>query len=117
MVHGQEAGDEDASDVFDILEGEGCLGKLSVGYLGVDHLVDCGGDGGFGELGETATACLDGIGHHEDSALFGGGFGARVTEERLIDLLVGVGVAIGVVEIAHEGGAVVGGDEVDDHLG
>ena len=54
MVHGGEEGDKDTADVFDILEGKGSLGELSVGYLGVDHLVDGGSDRGFGEVIETA---------------------------------------------------------------
>ena len=117
MVDGDEAGGEDTADVFDILEGEGCLGELAIGYLGIDHLVDHRGDRGLGELIEATRACLDGICHHEDRPFFGAGFGARVAEERFIDLLFRMGVTIGIVEIAHEGRTVVGGDEIDDHLG
>ena len=54
MVHGGETGGEDTSDVFDILEGKGGLGELSVGYLGVDHLVHGSSNRGLGEVIETA---------------------------------------------------------------
>ena len=54
MIHGGEAGDEDASDVFDIFEGQRCLGELTIGYLAVNHKVNRLGDCFFREVIEAA---------------------------------------------------------------
>ena len=54
MVEGDEAGFEDAADVFDIFEAERCVGKLAVGYLCIDHLVNSLADRLLGELTEAA---------------------------------------------------------------
>ena len=54
MVHGGEASDEDTADVLYILEGERCLGELSVSYLGIDHLIHRCRDRLLGEIGEAA---------------------------------------------------------------
>ena len=98
MIHGGEAGGEDAPDVLYVLEGERCLGELSIRYLGVDHLVDGLGDGGFGEVLEATRTCFYSVRHHEDGSLFGRRLGTFVTEEGLIHGLLGMGVAISVIE-------------------
>ena len=116
MVHRRDAGYEDSSDVFDIFETERCLSKLSIGYLGINHLINRLGNRCLRIVLEAARTRFNRIGHHEDSAFFGGRFRARVAEERLIHFLLRVRIAIGVIEIAHEGRAVVGGDEVDNHF-
>ena len=117
MVHGDEARDEDTTDILDILERERCLGELSVGYLAVYHLVNGCSDRLFGKVRQAARTRLDGICHHEDRSFFGRGFSARITEEGLVDRLLRVRVTIGVVEIANQRRAVMGRDEVDDHFG
>ena len=105
------------ADVLEVLKGEGGLGKLSVGDLLVNHIVDHLGDVIFGEVRERVAAGFDSVGHHEDSALACGGFGSGITEERGRDGLSGVAVNPGVIEIAGEGCAVVCEDELGDDLG
>ena len=114
MIHGREAGDKDLTDGIDILETKRRLVELAVGNLRINHLVNRLGDGLFGEVLQTARTGFDGIGHHEDSRLFGGRFGSRIAEERLIYFLIRMRVAIGVIEIAHEGGTMMGSDEIND---
>ena len=117
MVHGREASDKDPADILDILERKGCLGELSVGDLCVDHLVDGRRDRGFGEVRQAARTSFDSVRHHEDSPFFGRRFGSRVAEDLLIDVLLRVRITIGIVEIAHERGAMMGGDEIDNRFG
>ena len=54
MVHGGDARDEDPADIFDILEAERCLRKLTIRYLTVNHLIDRFGHRCFGEVIEAA---------------------------------------------------------------
>ena len=114
MIHGREAGDKDLTDGIDILETKRRLGELAVGNLRINHLVDSLGDGLFREVLQTARTGFDGIGHHEDCTLFGGRFGSRIAEERLIYFLIRMRVAIGIIEIAHERGTMMGSDEIND---
>ena len=116
MVDGHEAKLEDLADILYVLEAERRLGELSIGYLGIDHGIHHLVYLFFGIFFQAPAACLDGIGHHEDSSLAGSRLGTGVLEVESAHLFARVGIDIGVVEIAHERGAVVGGDEMDDHL-
>ena len=83
----------------------------------VDDAVDELRDALVGVLFEAARGGFDGIGHHEDTGLFGEGVGPGIGEFRLVDRAVGVFVAIGVVEELGLTLAVVGGYEVFNGLG
>ena len=117
VIHGDEAGGEDAADILHVFETERCLGKLAICYLTVNHLVNGIPNGLFGEIGEAARTCFDGISHHENRRFFSSRFGSRISENRFIDLLVRMIVTIRIVEITDERGSVMRGDEIDDHFG
>ena len=116
MVHCCETGSKDTPDVFYILERKGCLSKLPIGYLCINHLIHSLGDGSFGEIFEASRTGFYSICHHEDCTFFGRRFGSRVAEGGVIDLLFGMRVTPCVIEIPREGSSMMGGNKIDDHF-
>lgn len=136
MVDGLELLDEHRLGILNVAEGDGTLAEVAVGDHRVDDAVHQRADGLLGVVGQRARGRLHGVGHHQDGLLLGEGVGARVGEEQLVDLFVGVlvlvfheeelGLALSVVggdELADDGGQVVlvgqfqtFGDVADNHL-
>ncbi len=65
-------------------------------------------------VGEGARGGFHGVGHHDQRRLAGLGIGSGIGERRRVNLLAGMLVAVGCVEIARFASAVVLRDEVAD---
>ena len=86
MVHGGDTRHKDTTDIFDILETERCLSKLSVGYLAVNHLIHHLRYGLVGYICKRPRARFYRVCHHQDSPFLGGRFGTGVLEVGRINL-------------------------------
>mgnify|MGYP006956034211 CR=1 FL=1 len=114
MINRLEAFDEHHLGEGDVTEGDRAFLEVTICHLTVDELVDQGADALLRVFLERAGGCLDRVCHHEDGLLTSERVRTRILEERLVDLLVGMRIAIMYVEVLGDARAVVRGDEVLD---
>ena len=114
MIHGFEFLDKGCFYALSqSAETDGAVVQQPVGNLAVDDGVYQFGNVFFGILFQTARGGFDSIGHHENSLFFGERVGTGVGKQFFIDLLVGVFVHIGVVEIFGFATSVMSLDKID----
>ena len=114
VVDGHEFVGEDLFGGGDVLEGDGAVVEVSFLDLAVDDAADEGGDAFFRVFGEASAGGFDGVAHHEDGLLDGGGVGSGIGEELVVDLQEGVVLLVFDVEVFGLALPVVGGDELAD---
>ncbi len=116
MVDAHHALLEACTDVVDVVEGQGAVVELVVVYLVVDDVVNHVVDVLFVLHLEALAGRLDGVDHHDHGRFAREGGGAEVAEIGYFDFLARM-VQFGLgVEVAGDGGSVVGADEVG-HFG
>ena len=117
MVDGLQLLDEHGLGVLDVAVGDGAFAEISLADLCVDDAVDKVANSLLGVLGQRARGGFDGIGHHQDSLFLREGIRTGVSEQQVIDFLLGELVFLLDIEELCLAKAVVSGNELADDVG
>ena len=116
VVDAHHAAFEHCADLVDVLKGEGAVVELVVGHLVVDNAVDHSVNALLVVSLEASAGGFYRVDNHHNGGFSRIGSGTQITIVGDVDFFVGMMKLCLSVEIAGNGGAVMGAYEVD-HLG